>query len=79
VPQYYFHLHNGEGWLHDREGRDLPNLASVDLAARQEARALVAADVAEGLPILLNSYIAVDDESGGEVARISFSEVATFV
>ena len=79
VPQFYFHLHNGDGWTHDREGQAHADRRTAEYQAEKEARALIAADVAAGHPVLLNSYIAVDDETGREVARVCYSEVATFV
>lgn len=78
MPHYYFHLHNGEGWVHDREGRDMADLAAADVVARGEARAMAAADVADGRTVLLESFISVDDESGDEVARVTYGEVVTF-
>lgn len=78
MPHYYFHLHNGEGWVHDREGRDVADLVAVDLAARGEARALAAVDVADGRTVLLESFISVDDEAGAEVARVTYGQVVSF-
>lgn len=78
MPHYFFHLHNGEGWVHDREGRDQADLAAVERTAADEARAMIAADVADGTPILLGSFIAVDDDKGNEVARVLYDSVVSF-
>jgi hypothetical protein len=79
MAYFYLHLHNGDGWTYDAEGQDHPNVRSAEYQAEKVARALVAKDIAIGLPVLLNSYIAVHDETGHEVARVSYAEVATFV
>jgi hypothetical protein len=78
MPHFYFHLHNGDGWLRDLEGRDIADLEAVDEAARGEARALAAADIADGKTVLLDNFISVDDEAGAEVARVIYSQVVSF-
>jgi hypothetical protein len=79
MAHFYFHLHNGNGWLRDQAGQDLSDTRTAEHQAKVEARALVAADVVAGLPVRLNSYIEVDDAAGREVARVTYAEVAKFV
>ena len=76
--RFFFHLNNSTGWTHDREGRELDGVPQALEIAVEEARGLLCADIAEGKPIDLGSYIAIDDENGREVARITFDEVVTF-
>ena len=76
MAHFYFHLHNGNGWTRDQEGQDFVDVRTAEHQAEREARALVGADIAAGLPVMLNSFIAVHDEGDTEVARVSFSQVA---
>ncbi len=76
--KFFFHLNNSTGWTHDREGHELDGVSQALETAVEAARSLLCADIAEGKPVDLGSYIATDDEIGREVARVTFDEVVTF-
>jgi hypothetical protein len=79
VPRFYFHLCNGDGWTHDREGMEFPRLASAVAAALKDVRGLIAADVTAGKPVFMSSFIALDNGSGQEVGRVTYTDAASFV
>lgn len=78
MPRFYLHLHDGDGWTHDQEGIEFPNVAAASAAALADAREIIAADITAGEPVLVESFIAVDDANGQEVYRITFGGAASF-
>ena len=78
MPRFYFHLHDGTGVLHDREGEDLPDLGAAMLQALDVARSLIAADINGGTPIRLRSQICVANEYGQTVGEVMFRNAINF-
>ena len=78
MATYFFHLHNEHDVLLDEEGIDLPDLVAIRDHALTEARAIIAADVAEGT-INLGLSIEVRDSAGAVVLQLPFSEAVTIV
>ncbi|HEX8669022.1 MAG TPA: hypothetical protein VF727_11705 [Allosphingosinicella sp.] len=61
--RYYFHLREGDGYVADEEGLDLPGPEAALAAARRGARSLIASEALLGkLP--LAAAIEVEDEHG---------------
>jgi hypothetical protein len=79
MPRLFIHLHDGDGWLYDAEGRDLGDTSTVAALVLSEARAVIAADVMAGLPVQAGSFVAADNSEGVEVARVSFGEAFSVV
>ena len=77
--RFFFHVNNGAGWTYDREGLDLDGIPEALEKAVDGARGLMAEEIVSGQSIDLSNYIAIDDESGREVARVLFQEAVTFV
>ena len=44
MPLYYFHLRNGEDILLDEDGREMSSMGEIEVAALQEARAIISHD-----------------------------------
>ena len=77
MARFYFHLRDGDDLLPDHEGIEL-DIAEVPCRALQEARALLAADIARGL-IDLAQWIEVTDAEGGTIHRLLFAEAVAIV
>ena len=75
MPRFYFHLRN-DVIAEDKEGQDLPDLASARQAAITAARQLAAESVREGR-LHLDHYIEIENEYGAIVARVTFREALT--
>ncbi len=73
MPHFFFHLRAGGEWIRDEEGRAC-DPGAVPAQALREARELIAGDVKAGATIHLGSFIAVEDEAGGEVHRLHFRD-----
>ena len=71
---YFFDLCNGSGFLPDEEGRQFKDADAALEMAREEVRALAAAEIAEGRPLLLGSYLVVRRDAE-EIGRVYFREV----
>jgi len=71
--RYFFHLRESGGIVLDEEGRELPDLAAVEAAARTNARSVIAGEALNGkLP--LAAVIEVDDEQGRRVLDLPFRD-----
>jgi hypothetical protein len=69
--RYYFHLRESGEYLVDEEGRELPDIAAVESAARMNARCVIAGQAMVGkLP--LAAIIEVHDEQGQRVLDLPF-------
>lgn len=75
MPRFFFHLHE-DAYVHDREGRELADLATAQAAAVEQARALVARQVAKGY-IDLTHRIEIEDETGKQLAKVYFDDAVT--
>ena len=76
MPRYYFHFHDGAELLVDHEGVDLPNIGAVIRSTLEQARGLLAADVAVG-ELDLGLSIKVTDEAGAIVHDLQFQDALT--
>jgi hypothetical protein len=67
------HVCNGNGFVEDEEGTDLPDIETARARAIQSARAIMADDLRGG-ELDLSSFIEVEDEGGELLFSLSFSE-----
>ena len=76
MPHYYFHVCNGNGFVEDEEGRDLPDEAAARAAAVTGARDIMAEEMRSGQ---LNpaSFIEVEDSEHRHLFTLLFSEAYT--
>ncbi len=72
MARFYFHIRKGEALLEDDEGLDLPDLNAAREQALLSAREVVADAVKFGRPA--PDCFVITDESGHEVASLSFKE-----
>jgi hypothetical protein len=79
MARFYLHLCNGDGWTRDGEGMEFRGPAEAAAAALRDVRHLIAADVMDGRPVTMSSFIAIHDESGREVHRVLYADSARFV
>jgi len=73
MPLYFFHIRNGMGFTPDDEGQELADVGAARNVALRSARALIAAEVAEGR-IDLRGRIEVADADGAQVLALPFAE-----
>ena len=76
MPHYYFHICNGNGFIEDEEGRDLPDESAARDAAVNGARDIMAEEIRTGQ---LNpaSFIEVEDSEHRHLFTLLFSEAYT--
>jgi hypothetical protein len=79
MPRFYLHLRNGDGWTRDQEGLEFTGLGQAVAAALKDVRELIASDVAEGRPVYMSSFIALNNGEGQEVGRVTYTDAASFV
>ena len=72
MARFFFHLHDCGNFTPDEEGRDFPDLDAAVKAAKNEARELLAAEVAEG-KLCLGCRIEVVEEITGRAMIVPFS------
>lgn len=71
--RYFFHLRESGDYVVDEEGRELPDIAAAEAAARMNARSVIAGEAMAGkLP--LAACIEVDDEQGQRVLDLPFRD-----
>ncbi|HEX9946655.1 MAG TPA: hypothetical protein VGA98_03865 [Allosphingosinicella sp.] len=71
--RYFFHLRESGDYVVDEEGRELPDIAAVEAAARLNARSVLAGEAMTGkLP--LAAIIEVRDEQGQPVLDLPFRD-----
>jgi hypothetical protein len=75
---YYFHLRDGTEVLMDPEGRELPSLAAVSVAALRDARGLIGDGALHGR-IMLDQHIDVEDRNGAIVHTLDFVDAVKIV
>ncbi len=64
LPRYFFHVCNGNGFIEDEEGVELPNEAAARKQAVQGARDIMTSDIRDG-ELDLSSFIEVEGEPPG--------------
>lgn len=76
MPHYFFHVCNGNGFVEDEEGRDLPDEAEARSAAVTGARDIMAEEMRAGQ---LNpaSFIEVEDCEHRHLFTLLFSDAYT--
>lgn len=76
MPRFFFHVCNGNGFVEDEEGRDLPGEAAARSAALDGARDIMAEEMRSGQ---LNpaSFIEVEDADRKHLFTLLFSEAYT--
>jgi hypothetical protein len=79
MPRFYLHLCNGDGWTHDQEGLEFSGLSQAVAVALKDVRELIAADVTEGRPVYMSSFIALGNSHGQEVGRVTYTDAASFI
>ncbi|KFG88913.1 hypothetical protein BV98_003313 [Sphingobium herbicidovorans NBRC 16415] len=78
MARYHFHLLDRSGMLSDEEGVALDSLADALRLALANARALMSADVANGV-IDLNGAIQVTDDQSRTLLILPFEDAVTLV
>jgi hypothetical protein len=73
MPRYYFHICNGNGFVEDEEGQELPDLEAARAVALNCARDIMAADVRRGA-LDLSSFIEIEDASRQLVHTLGFED-----
>ena len=73
MPHYFFHFYDGHEWLIDAEGIEMVDAAAIPAMALYQARDVMAGDIRNG-KLDLNQIIEVDDNVGGAVHALPFSE-----
>ena len=74
VGLYYFHERNGEEYLADKHGIDLPDLESVRREAVAGAREIIAAAILLGR-LSLRECFEIEDAQGNAVLSMPFRSV----
>lgn len=78
MSRFFFHLYGHDGLSPDLEGRELTGIDRLGPAALKEARAIIAADVPNGV-VRLDARIVVTDERGTIVHRLAFADAIELV
>jgi hypothetical protein len=73
MPWFYFHVCNGNGFVEDEEGQELPDLDAARATAVRAARDIMAADVQRGA-LDLSSFIEIEDVDHQLVHTLGFED-----
>ena len=73
MPRYYFNICNGNGFIEDEEGQELPDLEAARAEAIRNARSIMASDVQRGM-LDLSSFIEIEDASNQLVHTLGFED-----
>ena len=73
MPRFYFHVCNGNGFVEDDKGQELPDLEAARAAAIKAAREIMAADLQRGA-LDLSSFIEIEDVDRQLVHTLGFEE-----
>ena len=73
MPRFYFHVCNGNGFVEDEEGQELPDLEAARAAAISAARDIMARDVQRGA-LDLSSFIEIEDPEHRLVHTLGFED-----
>ena len=70
----FLHIQDGEGLLHDEEGRVFESVDQARAAAVCSARELLCETLSQGV-LDLKGWIDIADEAGTKLERVRFSDV----
>ena len=73
MPRFYLHVCNGNGFVEDEEGSDLPDASAAREKAIAGARDIMAAEIQLG-ELDLGSFIEVEDENGNYLFTVTFAD-----
>ncbi|HEX8571326.1 MAG TPA: hypothetical protein VF759_01095 [Allosphingosinicella sp.] len=73
MPRYYLSVCNGNGFVEDVEGQELPDLEAARAEAIRSARSIMASDVQRGM-LDLSSFIEIEDCDHQLVHTLGFEE-----
>ncbi len=73
MPHFYMHVCNGNGFVEDQEGVELPDQDAARVKAVEAARDVMAADMRKG-ELDLSSFIEVEDAEHIHLFTLHFSE-----
>lgn len=73
MSRYFFHLHDREGTLLDKEGRNFEDMSSARRYAVVMARSIMGADVENGI-FDQRGFMEVVDEKGATALTVQFAE-----
>lgn len=73
VQRFFFHIHNGVGFVADKEGQDCPDLDSARARAMDSIRAILAEEIVASGAIDLRGRIDIVDEAG-TVTSVAFTD-----
>jgi hypothetical protein len=73
MSKFYFHLRDGT-LLEDPDGSELPDLAAALESAKEDVRVLISERIRSGR-VLSPAVICIADETGAELASVSFNDV----
>lgn len=74
MPRLFFHLRDGEDFLLDPDGVELPDLAAAKAFALRNAYDLMAGEVQSG-KLKLDQRIDVEDEAGNVLHTVRFHDL----
>jgi hypothetical protein len=73
MPRFYMHVCNGNGFVEDEEGVELPDEAAARQKAIEAARDVMAGDLRKG-ELDLTSFIEVENEARLLLFTLPFTE-----
>jgi hypothetical protein len=78
MPLYFFHIKEGDEFLHDEEGSDHPDLQGARGEAIEGIRQIVGDAVMSGSRLGLDREMHVADDAGDTLLKLMFREVVDF-
>lgn len=73
MPSFYFHVCNGNGFVADEEGQELPDTEAARSVAIKSARDVMAGDLRDGR-LDLTAFIEVEDEAHNRLFTLTFAD-----
>lgn len=73
MARFYLHMRNGDGFIEDAEGQDLPDLAAARLQAIEGVRSVLSEEARHGELDMCGS-IEIADGDGNILMVLPFSE-----
>ena len=73
MPRFYLHVCNGNGFVEDEEGADLPDAEAARLRAIEGLRDLLASELRDG-ELNMASFIEIEDENHLLVTTVPFMD-----
>jgi hypothetical protein len=73
MPRFYFHICNGNGFVTDEEGQELPDRDAARAMAIKSARSIMASDVQRGM-LDLSSFIEIEDSEHRHIQTVDFAD-----